>query len=865
VNRLADTQWLVGSKPVVHVHRAVTVNDLASLSSAGQLSIAFVPEYQQLQLHAIKVHRGNEIEDRTSSSNIRFLQRETGLERGVYSGVVTASVLVSDLRVGDTLEYEYSIYGDNPVFGGKFFDGAIWDQSFPTLLRRVVLNIPSDRHVNWRMIADGPARPVAPEETTRDGMRKLRFQEESLPAVTLEPFTPVDYTAYRWLQFSEFSGWDEVSVWAGSLFKADGALDPDLQEVVRQLRAKPTTEQRVSAALEFVQSQIRYFSVSLGESSHRPTAPNIVFERRYGDCKDKSFLLVTLLKELGVESHAVLVKLGRHKGLEKLLPSPRIFDHAIVQVHLDGRAYYLDPTRLGQHGPLDRMGQAHEGAQVLLVAPETRELTTISSPNALDLTRNERIEAATLPQLGADGHLEVTQVWRGVAAESFRVLYEHWPRERLIKSFADALEPRYPGATLIGEPRIEDDQSENVVTVTTRYNVPKLAMEKDGNWFVRFRPTNLAGTLVASPSSTRTAPLNVPRFPYAAKYSFQVTFPEEVSVISDPRSDKVEGKYFTYVVTSSFRGNVSKTDIEIQTLSDEVSVQDLQKFADDIRAVDNVSRGFVYIPKSAIKIANAEPKDFAHRIRDRLREAIDQTGNTIKSGKLAGKDLADAYCDRAVSHSLLGNRDEAIRDITESISLAPNKEMDCRAQIDFNFGEFEQSVADYSRAIRLGATQPRTYYLRGISNYLAGNLDDAATDFARGAETTDKEQQVYSDVWLAWTSLRLGRSVPEATVNRAAAQPRGGWPRPALAMLTGLLTPDQMLQLLDGKSGDDRDMALAEGYFYVGEHYLARGDKARAREFFEKAWQLDVILYLEHVAAGAELQRLDQGVEQTKN
>jgi hypothetical protein len=26
-----------------------------------------------------------------------------------------------------------------------------------------------------------------------------------------------------------------------------------------------------------------------------------------------------------------------------------------------------------------------------------------------------------------------------------------------------------------------------------------------------------------------------------------------------------------------------------------------------------------------------------------------------------------------------------------------------------------------------------------------------------------------------------------------------------------------------------------------------------------------VILYLEHVAAGAELQRLDQGVEQTKN
>jgi transglutaminase-like putative cysteine protease/lipoprotein NlpI len=864
VNRLADTQWLVGSTPVIHIHRAVMVNDSASLSSAGQLPIAFAPEYQRLHIHALKVHRGDDIQDRTSLSNIRFLQRERRLEQGVYSGVVTASVLVSDLRVGDTLEYAYSIEGENPVFDGKFFDGVGWDQMYPTLLRRVVLNIPADRHISWRLIGDGSARPVVPEETTRDGMRKLRFVEESLPAVTVEPYTPVDYAVLRWLQFSEFSGWDEVSAWAGNLFKTDGALDPALREIVRQLRAKPTAEERVSAALELVQTQIRYFSASLGESSHRPTAPNVVFQRRYGDCKDKSLLLITLLRELGIESNAVLVRLGRHKGLEKLLPSPGIFDHAIVQVHVDGREYYLDPTRLGQHGRLARMGQDHERAQVLLVTPQARELMTIASPNAIDLTRNDRIEAATLPTLDGDGRLEVTQVWRGVIAEGFRVLYEHWPREQIVKTFRDALEPRYPGATLVGEPRIDDDRNENVVTVTTTYNVPKLANERDGNWFVRFRPTNLAGMLVASPSSTRTAPLHVPRFPYAAKYSIQVTFPEDISSIVDPRSDKVESKYFTYAVTSSFRGNVAKTDIELQTLSDEIAVEDLQRFTDDMRAVDNISRWLVYVPKSIIRSANAETKNFAYRLRDRLVDAIEQTGTTIKSGKLAGKDLADAYCDRGLNHSLLGNREEAIRDITESINLAPNKELDCRAQMDFNFGEFEQSVADYSRAIRLGATKPRTYYLRGISNYLAGKLEDAASDFARGAETKDKEQQLYSDLWLTWTNLRLGRAMPEATTQRAAAEPQGGWPRPALAMLAGLLTPDQVLQLLDGKSGDERDMALAEGYFYVGEHYLAHGDKARAREFFEKARQLGVILYLEHVAAGAELQQLKRGTEESQ-
>jgi lipoprotein NlpI len=54
-------------------------------------------------------------------------------------------------------------------------------------------------------------------------------------------------------------------------------------------------------------------------------------------------------------------------------------------------------------------------------------------------------------------------------------------------------------------------------------------------------------------------------------------------------------------------------------------------------------------------------------------------------------------------------------------------------------------------------------------------------------------------------------------------------------------------------------MALAESYFYLGQHYLTLGDKARAREYFEKARPLDVIIYTEHAAARLELQRLEEG------
>ncbi|MGZ5137269.1 MAG: hypothetical protein ACXWCX_05650, partial [Burkholderiales bacterium] len=88
------------------------------------------------------------------------------------------------------------------------------------------------------------------------------------------------------------------------------------------------------------------------------------------------------------------------------------------------------------------------------------------------------------------------------------------------------------------------------------------------------------------------------------------------------------------------------------------------------------------------------------------------------------------------------------------------------------------------------------------------------------------------------------------------ADPQGEWPRPALAMLNGKLQPDEMLNLLERKSGDDLEMARAEGYFYLGQHFLLQGDKSKAREYFEKTRELGVLMYTEHAAARFELERL---------
>src|SRR5204863_5388848 len=76
VLRLLDTQYLVGSTSVVYVRRALQINDAASLTRAGQVGIQFVPQYNQLKLHTLRVLRGAETLDRMATYAVRFLQRE---------------------------------------------------------------------------------------------------------------------------------------------------------------------------------------------------------------------------------------------------------------------------------------------------------------------------------------------------------------------------------------------------------------------------------------------------------------------------------------------------------------------------------------------------------------------------------------------------------------------------------------------------------------------------------------------------------------------------------------------------------------------------------------------------------------------
>jgi lipoprotein NlpI len=865
VSLLADTQILVAQQATYFVHRAWLANASPSLQDLGNLTISFNPEYQRLQLHILRITRGGQVLDKRASADIRFLQRETGLDMGAYSGDTTASILVDDLRVGDILEYSYSVEGTNPVMGDRFLEHVSWDQRGGIELRRVTLTYPAARKINWRVVGDLNKNFPRPVESTSNGQKKVRWEERSLPTVEVEPLVPHTFDIARSLQLSEFQNWSEVSDWAVQLFKSADTLPPELQQVVKTLQAKPTTDERVSGALAWVQNEIRYFSVSLGESSHRPTQPALTLQRRYGDCKDKSFMLIEMLRALGVQGQPVLISSRVRDGISRTLPSPYAFDHVIVRAEVDGKTYFLDPTRIGQVGRLEAMGQSWEGSEVLVVQPGNNRFTHIKSANFAAISRDELSEKINLPKFGGEGSLESRTVSSGTYAEYKRLLLARWTPEVRDKVLLETYQRRYPELRFSAPPVIEDDVTNNVLIITTRFTVPKMAISSNGEWAIRYGPANLQGMLATPPTGKRTQPIGMPLSPRKSQYAVEVEFPPEVSVVSDPVVRSVRDPAFDFQVNLGFRGNRATAAIELAVLQSEIEASRAPAYMDALRRAGELFSPVFVVRKDDIKstgFLGMGAKTLQQTIEARLTEQVDIVSKSIDSGRLKGDDLAEALCTRAETLSDLGKPEEGMKDAQQAVKTSPNfgRAYTCRASLYFNQRDYLRSIADYNKAITLGENTDHTYYRRGHARFYSGQLAAAAEDFAKAAEPGktggDADAQLYAELWRVWTQKRLNLTPDAAQVKLAGAAPKGEWPRPALALLHGLTSVDDVLAQINRKKGDDLEMALAEAYFYIGQYYFAQGDKTKAAEYFRKTREKGVIIYVEHVAAGMELQQM---------
>ncbi|MDH5694897.1 MAG: DUF3857 domain-containing transglutaminase family protein, partial [Gammaproteobacteria bacterium] len=144
---------------------------------------------------------------------------------------------------------------------------------------------------------------------------------------------------------TEFTNWNQLVEQAFSAFstavKNDEKLNPLLEKITNK---QEDLAGKIASIHRYVAQDIRYVSISKNGHSITPHSVLQTTKNKYGDCKDKSAVLVSMLKKVGVDAYPVLVATTRNRPDRLVVPAMRYFDHMVVCFQIDGEKYCLDAT-----------------------------------------------------------------------------------------------------------------------------------------------------------------------------------------------------------------------------------------------------------------------------------------------------------------------------------------------------------------------------------------------------------------------------------------------------------------------------------------------------------------------------------------
>lgn len=451
------------------------------LQPAASFEIVFDPAYERLIVHAARVHREGQVRETASPEAFEILRRELNLERAIYDGRVTAHMIIPDVRVGDVVETAYSIIGSNPALGGRLNHFLTLQWGVPTVETRCRVRLPQDRKVRFRL--HGAAE--APVDEVADGVRQLGWRVLDREPWRSESDVPAWWVGYDAIQIMDDCTWADVADLFAGHYAAPAVLPEDLADKIDEIAAcYDALAARTAEALRFVQRSLRYHSVGVGAGGFRPRDVASIWETRYGDCKDASRLLVTVLGRLGVEACPALVHTSMGADLDKAPPFVGGFNHCIVKATIDDKVYWLDGTRAPQAGALEALTPVfHHHALPLSPGATLEPMIRHEPPYAADVAETWTFQR----RADAGAELEVTTIYGGARADSMRNWVENDGLATVSRRLREDLEGFY-GAMEERSPMTWRDQAKtNEVVCVEHYHVAwPFVGEREADATVRF-------------------------------------------------------------------------------------------------------------------------------------------------------------------------------------------------------------------------------------------------------------------------------------------------------------------------------------------------------------------------------------------
>ena len=146
-----------------------------------------------------------------------------------------------------------------------------------------------------------------------------------------------------------------------------GLLDKDttVKALVDSITSPLDTDlQKIEKIYYWVQSNIKYIAFEDGMRGFIPHTGQYAIEKRYGDCKDMSSCIVSMLREADIDAHYTWVGSRDLPFKYSVTPSPIVDNHMIATAYVGDKLYFLDAT--GQYTPLGLPTSMIQGKEVLV-------------------------------------------------------------------------------------------------------------------------------------------------------------------------------------------------------------------------------------------------------------------------------------------------------------------------------------------------------------------------------------------------------------------------------------------------------------------------------------------------------------------
>jgi hypothetical protein len=392
--------------------RALEIFTLTGREKFSDFRIPFDKNNETVAVLLAKTIRGDGTAIDVEQKAINDVTPPELAEADLYANILHRVLSFSAVDPGSVLAIQYQKKNEK---AGNVEGVVLFQSDEPMVSKELKITLPKDRLLKYKI--KGLSAELK-EEISEDQQSYHLLATDSPQIKPEEYMPPLEELASK-VVFSTFADWKDASrEFSDSFYKAANP-SPEIRAFTDTLiRGAAGEPEKIRKIFFFVVREIRSVRFAFGEGGFDVHDAAVVLKNRYGDWKDKSGLLVAMLKAAGVAAYPVLVQ-SRAVPPEEDVPTVKQFDALLVAVPRgEGGLLFLNPFA---DSNLFGFFQEGRGSRGLLVKPDSAEFVDVRCLAEAESVLKSEITAA----IGKDGAIG------GKISSEFSGVFDKQAREKL--------------------------------------------------------------------------------------------------------------------------------------------------------------------------------------------------------------------------------------------------------------------------------------------------------------------------------------------------------------------------------------------------------------------------------------------------